>query len=304
MLSSKIEGTQATIQDVFEFEATDQDESDTGGVREILNYRRTMRLGFKTLHENPISENLIKTLHASLMTDARGHSRMPGEFRRSQVHIGPLNESAEHARYIPPLPTDIPNAFSNLMQYVNAKDEPDELVQIGIAHYQFEAIHPFMDGNGRIGRLLIPLMLYRQGRLSYPLLYISEFFEQHRDEYYDALNRVSEKDDWYTWLQFFLVGLTTQARKTTETALAILALYEDTKHEMATINSRYNVALLDLIFRTPVISAPQTRKSLNAGEQTTYDLLKRFTEAGILVAETSRPRNRTYAFQRLIDLLH
>jgi Fic family protein len=304
VLSSKIEGTQATIQDVFEFEAAEQQDDGIGGVREVLNYRMSLRQGFTLLHEDPISENLIKRLHLTLMTGVRGHHRMPGEFRKAQVHIGPLNEP-EKARYVPPLPDDIPGLFSNLMQYVNSTSEIDALVQIGVAHYQFEAIHPFMDGNGRIGRLLIPLMLYKQGRLSYPLLYVSEFFEEHRDAYYDSLNGVSERDDWMTWLLFFLKALGTQARRTTDTALEILALYEKVKREVATINSRYSVQLLDIIFRNPVVSAPQVIKELDAkADQTAYVLLQKFVNKGILRLESHRPRHRRYTFMRLIELLH
>jgi Fic family protein len=304
VLSSKIEGTQATIQDVFQFEATEQQDDGIGGIREVLNYRMSLRQGFKLLHTDPIAENLIKRLHHTLMTGVRGHQRMPGEFRQAQVHIGPLNDP-DHARYVPPLPDQIPEVFSNLMQYVNSTSEADALVQIGVAHYQFEAIHPFMDGNGRIGRLLIPLMLYKQGRLSYPLLYVSEFFEEHRDDYYDTLNGVSEKDDWTAWLLFFLKALGTQARRTTDTALAILGLYEKVKREVATINSRYSIQLLDIIFRNPVVSAPQVIKELDAkSDQTAYGLLQKFVSKGILVVDSERSRYRTYSFMRLIDLLH
>src|SRR5205085_7405751 len=223
VLSSRIEGTQATVKDVFEYEASDRSEDDTLGVREVINYRAAAREGLRLLSDAPLSENVIRAIHRILMQDVRGHQRAPGEFRRVEVYVG-QKDLPDQARYVPPLPHVIPELMSNLMVYINSEDEQDELVQIGIAHYQFEAIHPFRDGNGRIGRLLIPLMLYKQKRLSYPVIYISEFLERYKDEYHRLLHGVDEKQDWNAWLEFFLGGLTMQAHNTTITALKILQL--------------------------------------------------------------------------------
>lgn len=306
VLSSRIEGTQATIQDVFEYEAAEgasvkpEDETD---VIEVVNYRRALRQGIKLLDTEPLSENLIKQLHATLMTSGRGSNRMPGEFRRTQVYIG-APQDPEHARFVPSPPHNIPELFSNLVQYLNSDQEKDRLVQIGVAHYQFEAIHPFMDGNGRIGRLLIPLALYHQQRLSYPLVYISEFFEENRDQYYDLLFGVSERGEWRPWLRFFLLGLEVQAQKTQITALKILDLYDRLKKEVATINSRYGVHLLDVIFIRPIVSSTTLKERLKAvSSQTIYSLIGKFTQKGILQETTGRRRNRTYVFDGLIKLL-
>jgi Fic family protein len=307
VLSSRIEGTQATVRDVFEYEAGntfDAIAAERSGVEEVVNYRQAMHHGLTLLRKTPVSENLIKSIHATLMRSGRGHHRMPGEFRRAEVYVG-TPDAPELARYVPPLPTAIPELFKNLGDYMNQGPEKDGLIQIGVTHYQFEAIHPFMDGNGRIGRLLIPLMLYQQKRLSHPLIYISEFFEEHRTEYYDRLAAVSERGDWEGWLKFFLAGLTTQATKTQATALSILGLYDRLKGDVASINSRYSIGLLDIIFAHPIVSASSVTDKLGArASETSYSLIRKFVAKGILKDASEQKRNRSYVFKALIDLLH
>lgn len=306
VLSSKIEGTQATLEEVFEHDAGEPETGASGeDVQEVVNYRAALRQGLELLKDQPLSENLVKALHSTLLRSGRGHSRMPGEFRRSLVYVGAPNEP-EHARYVPPLPVAIPELMSDLGRYLNATGEPDGLVQIGIAHYQFEAVHPFMDGNGRIGRLLIPLLLYRQGRLSHPLIYISEFFEAHREQYYALLNGVSERDEWLPWIKFFLEGLTTQAQKTKATARSILALYDDLKRRVVAAHSVYGAAFLDALFVRPVVTAGQIRARVPArSEQTVYNLVRKFVELRILRASRLKLRRgaRMYVFDDLMSLL-
>jgi Fic family protein len=187
---------------------------------------------------------------------------------------------------------------------MNSWKEKDPLVQAGVAHYQFEAIHPFMDGNGRIGRLLIPLFLYQRKLLSYPLLYISEYFEERRREYYDLLNDVSEKGDWESWLRFFLTALSTQSIKTQAAVLKILALYESLKGKITTVNSIYAIFLLDIIFTTPVVSFVSIKKRLKTkSHQTIYNLLAKFIKLGILREISGRRRNRTFVFEQLLHIL-
>lgn len=199
VLSSRIEGTQATLEDVFKYEA-EEEISEEGekekDIREIINYRRAMRTAIEELKNRPIGENLIKKLHYDLLNSVRGTNKDRGNLRRMQVYIGLPGASIEDAIYVPPPITELAPLLSNWEKYTNSEQEKDPLVQIGVVHYQFEAIHPFMDGNGRIGRLLIPLFLYQRKFLSYPLLYISEFFEDNRKDYYNLLNCVSEKGDW------------------------------------------------------------------------------------------------------------
>ena len=190
------------------------------------------------------------------------------------MYIGPPSTPIEKAIYIPPPYTELPSLLSNWEEYINPDQEKDPLIQIGVAHYQFEAIHPFMDGNGRIGRLLIPLFLYQKELLSYPLLYISEYFEENRKNYYDYLNNVTEKGEWENWLKFFLYALATQSLKNSNKVLKILVLYKKLKDEIASINAVYAINLLDIIFTSPIVSFVKIKKRLKTkSHQTIYNLL-------------------------------
>ncbi len=181
---------------------------------------------------------------------SRGYTKAPGEFRRKQVYIGKPGATIEEATYVPPLPMYIPELFSNLEKYIHG-EEKDVLVQIGIMHYQIEAIHPFEDGNGRIGRLLISLMLYEKKLLSYPFIYLSEFFEEYRRDYYDLLDGVTKKRDWESWLKFFLKGIEVEAQKAQATSRKILDLHEELRHGLVRFSSRYSNELLNALFINP-----------------------------------------------------
>ena len=307
VLSSRIEGTQATLEDVFKYEAEEKI-SEEGeiekDVREIINYRKAMSLAIDELKNRPIGENLTKKIHFHLLSSVRGANKDRGNLRRIQVYIGAPGTPIEEATYIPPPITELPQLLSNWEAYINSEQEKDHLIQIGIAHYQFEAIHPFMDGNGRIGRLLIPLFLYQRKLISYPLLYISEFFEKNRKDYYDLLRRVSEEKDWENWIRFFLTALTDQSLKTQVTVLEIIALHNKLKNKIAAINSAYAINLLDVIFTTPIISFASIKKRLKTKSyQTIYNLLTKFVKIGVLEEVSGRKRNRIYVFQKLLDIL-
>lgn len=307
VLSSRIEGTQATLEDVFKYEAEEKI-SEEGeiekDVREIINYRKAMSLAIDELKNRPIGENLIKKIHFHLLSSVRGANKDRGNLRRMQVYIGTPGTPIEEATYIPPPITELPHLLSNWEAYINSEQEKDPLIQMGIAHYQFEAIHPFMDGNGRIGRLLIPLFLYQKKLLSYPLLYISEFFEKNRKDYYDLLRRVSEEEDWENWIRFFLTALTDQSLKTQVTVLKIIALHNNLKNKIAAINSAYAINLLDVIFTTPIVSFASIKKRLKTKSyQTIYNLLTKFVKIGVLKEVSGRKRNRIYVFQQLLDIL-
>jgi Fic family protein len=306
-LSSRIEGTQASLEEVFEYEAQEK-QSEEGekekDIREIINYRRAMDVAVKELKKKPMGENLIKKTHYCLLHSARGANKDRGNFRRMQVYIGSPGASIEEASYIPPPITKIPSLLSNWEKYLNSDQEQDPLIQLGVAHYQFEAIHPFMDGNGRIGRLLIPLFLYQKKFLSYPLLYISEFFEEHRKDYYNLLNDVSKKGDWNSWLRFFLNAVATQSMRTQKTGFQIINLYQKLKTESIAIGSVYAINLLDIIFTTPVVSFVSIKKRLTTkSNQTIYNLLAKFVERGILQEISGRKRNRIFIFKQLLDIL-
>lgn len=307
VLSSRIEGTQATLEDVFKYEAEEK-VSEEGeiekDVREIINYRKAMSLAIAELKNRPIGENLIKKIHFHLLSSVRGANKDRGNLRRIQVYIAAPGTPIEEATYIPPPITEIPSLLSNWESYINSEQEKDPLIQMGIAHYQFEAIHPFMDGNGRIGRLIIPLFLYQRKLLSYPLLYISEFFEKNRKDYYALLKRVSEEENWENWIRFFLTALTDQSLKTQVTVLEIIALHNNLKNKIIAINSAYAINLLDIIFTNPIISFASIKKRLKTKSyQTIFNLLTKFVKIGILKEVSGKRRNRIYVFQKLLDIL-
>jgi len=307
VLSSRIEGTQATIDDVFQYEAEEKI-SEIGekekDIREIINYRKAMAIAMEELPKKPIGENFIKKIHYYLMDSVRGQNKNRGHLRRAQVYIANKSRPIEEATYIPPPITELPSLLSNWDRYINYDQEKDSLVQIGISHYQFEAIHPFMDGNGRIGRLLISLLLYQKKFLSYPLLYVSEYFEKNRNSYYDLLRTVTEKGDWERWIKFFLVALIEQSQKTQEKVLEINTLYNNLKEKIIAVNSVYATKLLDIIFINPIVSFVHIQKRLDAkSNQTIYNLLEKFIKIGILKEVSGKKRNRTFVFDQLLQIL-
>lgn len=309
VLSSQIEGTQATLDEVLAHDAVgDKNESETKkqDISEIVNYRRALDLGIKSLDTLPLSENLIKKLHSTLLKSGRGENKAPGEFRKIQVYIGMPGAEISEASYIPPTADEIIPLFSNLEKYLNSDEEKDQLVQIAIAHYQFEAIHPFLDGNGRVGRLLISLFLYEKKILSHPFLYLSEFFEEHRQTYYELLRDVSEKQDWENWIKFFLNALTVQAQKAEETGKEILKLHGELKEQIVEVNSQYAPYLLDAIFVRPIFTTASLHKHVKIkNTQTFFNLIGKFVDAGILKeVDPKQKRNKIYRFEKLIKILN
>lgn len=308
VLSSQIEGTQATLDEVLAYEAkSDKNESETKkqDINEIINYRKALDLGIKSLDTLPLSENLIKKLHATLLKSGRGQNKAPGEFRKIQVFIGMPGADISEATYIPPTANEVIPLFSNLEKYLNSNEEKDNLVQIAVAHYQFEAIHPFLDGNGRVGRLIISLFLYEKKLLAHPFLYLSEFFEEHRQTYYELLRDVSEKQDWENWIKFFLNALTIQAQKAEETSKSILKLHQELKNEISILNSQYAPYLLDAIFVRPIFSTSSLQKHVAIkNSQTLYTLIGKFVDLGILQeVDSKQKRNKVYRFEKLIKIL-
>lgn len=307
--SSKIEGTEATINEVLEYEALADKKEDTiktKDINEVINYRRALNLGIKSLETLPLSENLIKKLHAALLKSGRGANKAPGEFRKTRVYIGKPGASIEEASYVPPAANEVIPLFNNLEKYLNSDEEKDKLVQIAVAHYQFEAIHPFLDGNGRVGRLIISLFLYEKKLLSHPFLYLSEFFEEHRQYYYELLRGVSEKQDWISWIKFFLEALATQAKKAESTGKEILKLHSAHKEKIIEVNSIYAANLLDAVFIRPIFTTASLRKYVKIkNTQTFFSLIAKFVSAGILKeANPEKQRNKVYIFPELIKLLN
>lgn len=308
--SSAIEGTRATLEDVLKVEASDRAEpaKNEGAaevahaeqrfqdVTEIMNYERAMELALRELKTRPIGENLLKKTHAVLLRSVRGADKDPGNFRRKQVRVGD---------YIPPVHVEVPQLIKNWEEYLNTDIEKDPLVRIAVAHYQFEAIHPFSDGNGRIGRLIIPLFLCETGVLPTPVLYMSHYFEQFKTEYWHLLHRVDTDQEWLPWIRFFLVATSVQAKMTAELAGQIQKLYEKIKtEELPKIRSRHAITVLDLLFKQPIISANNVRDAIHANSKNTpYNLLDKFVKAEILRPVVFYGREKFYRFDALLKIV-
>lgn len=305
--SSAIEGTRATLEEVLNYEALDDSRSKVNpeveeqsrkiqDIREVMNYERAMGVALKELEQRPIGENLLKRTHNTLLDSVRGANKDRGNFRRGQVRVGD---------YIPPVNTEISALVSNWEKYLNSRTiESDALIRIGVAHYQFEAIHPFMDGNGRIGRLIIPLFLCQEKVLQAPVLFISDHLEEHKIEYSRLLHGVDLKQEWIPWLKFFLIAVESQAKKTTRMAKDIQTLYEKLKHGVVEeVRSQHAITVLDIIFKKPVVSASNIREVLRARSKgTTYNLIAKFVKAGVL-KEYKAGRESVYVFSELLKIL-
>jgi len=308
VLSSKIEGTQATFDEVMMFDAQDtktEENEKEKDYKEISNYRLAIKRGKDFLEKRPLAENLIKDLHAILLDSVRGQGKDPGQLRRIQVFIGAYGATIDEATFIPPSPQHIPELLSNFEKYMHSSDVIDPLVQIAIAHYQFEAIHPFMDGNGRVGRLLIPLFLYEKKVTAYPNIYVSEFLEENRSVYYELLREVSEKENWIPWIKFFLDAVFEQTKITLERVVKIEKLYKDLKEKMPEINSIYANSFLDAIFVKPTFTTKSIKKiSKISNNQTLYTVIEKFIEFKIIIDITpEKERNKIYAFQNLRKII-
>lgn len=308
VLSSRIEGTQVTLEDVLMLDAEGSKEEVSEkekDYREVVNYRRAIMQGKKILEKKPLAENVIKELHRILLDSVRGHNRAPGEFRKGQVHIGRPGAPIEEATFVPPPPQEITRLFFNLEKYLHSTDVLDPLIQIAIVHYQFEAIHPFSDGNGRVGRLLVPLFLYEKKITKYPNIYISEFLEEHRGDYYDILRNISEKGDWIGWIRFFLLAIREQTKLTYERVQKIESLYKLLKDRLPEFNSVYALSFLDAIFESPRFSTKRIREITKiANTQTLYTLINKFQTAEIIIDITpNRERKKVYSFAELQKII-
>ena len=256
VLSSRIEGTQATMGEVLEFEA----EGDRAAlsadrladIQEIQNYRAAVRRAERLLRDLPLSQRVILEAHEVLLSDARGQGKSPGAYRRIPNWIGPAGCRMEDARFVPISADRLPEAMSAWERYAHA-ETPDKLVQLAILHAEFEALHPFLDGNGRLGRMLVPLLMWQSGLIQRPMFYISAFFEANRDEYYERLLAVSRDGDWTGWCRFFLAAVQAQAEENQQRATQILQLYEQMKREVPDLTrSQYAILALDWIFERPI----------------------------------------------------
>lgn len=307
VLSSRIEGTQAGLLDVYALEAqvplfpSPELREDA---QEVLNYIHALERGRELLQEIPLSLRLLKEVHAVLLRGVRGGGRAPGEFRRAQNWIGPPGSSLEEARYVPPPPGPMLEALDALERFWHSDHGLPPLVEIALVHYQFEAIHPFLDGNGRIGRLLITLMLLERGLLPEPALYLSAYFERHRTLYYDLLLGVSQRGAWEDWLAFFLEGVRTEAKDVAERARRLLDLWREWRERYGRKGgSAHILGLLDLLFERPVLTVPLVKDRLGITHAWANRLVQRLEEDGILTPVSERKRNRLYAAKAILEIL-
>lgn len=300
VLSSRIEGTRASLEQLFLFEASPETEPEVPDVQEVRNYFQAVQYGLDSLESLPIGSRMIRNLHERLMHGVRG-SEMAGEFRRVPVWIGPPGSPMNRATFIPPPANEIPALLSNWEKFVHGSEDWPALVRIAIAHYQFEAIHPFMDGNGRIGRLLITLMLSAEGILPEPLLYLSAFFERNREEYYERLRAVSLRGDWDGWIRYFLRGVREQSLDAIDRANKLLDLRESYRHRFQTARSTALIhALVDRLFITPVISISQAAERLEVTYRSAKLNVETLEQEGILREITGQKRNRLYLAEEIV----
>lgn len=285
-LSSRIEGTIATANEVYQRQAgEDFDPEKIADIQEIMNYRTTLRVAGQALTEQPLSRHLIRQMHEILMKGVRGEKKNPGKFRDTQNWIGPRGCSIEEATYVPPPPVVLNDLLENFIGFINIEDDDlDPIIQTALVHAQFELIHPFDDGNGRIGRLLIPLFLMKKHCLISPSLYISGYLESHRDTYYDCLGRISSTGDWLSWIRFFLNALVDQAGNNVKVVRQIIDLYERKKHEITELlHTDQAIYILDMLFDIPVFRATDLHQRLGIQRQRAALYLRTLKEAGVIV---------------------
>jgi Fic family protein len=303
--SSRIEGTQASLSDLFIYEAAEPKKPKVPDVLEVRNYVQAMEYGIKRVLELPISNRLICEIHGILMEGVRGQHMTPGELRRSQNWVGPAGCSLNEATFVPPPVEEMKEALGLWEKYLHSDAGESPLIQCALMHYQFEAIHPFLDGNGRIGRLLITFFLCERGYLTQPLLYLSEFFDKYRDEYYSRLLAVSQTGNWRGWIDFLLRGVSNQAQEAISDAKRILELhteYEETLMKTKQIPESAH-RLIDEIFENPFISISSLSRRWNISFNSVKRGVLRLMRMGILQELDQRKRNRIYYAPRLLDLL-
>jgi Fic family protein len=305
VLSSQIEGTQSSLLNVLEAEAKIITADQPRDVGEVLNYVHAMNHGLQRLKTLPVSVRLIREIHERLLKGVRGAEREPGELRRSQNWIGPTGCTLREAAFIPPPHEVVPEALSHWERFLHDQSPMPFLLKVGLAHAQFETIHPFSDGNGRVGRLLITFLLCERQILHKPVLYLSHFFKRHRQEYYERLQAVRDAGDWEGWLDFFLRGVVEVAGEATATARRIVDLRE--RHRRLIMEHFGRVAagalkVLESLYSQPIVSVLQVQKITGSSFPAANDLVKRFVLHGVLVEKTGQARNRRFRYDAYIAI--
>ncbi len=305
LLSSQIEGTRTSLLEVLEFEALRRGEAQAArvDVQEVINHQRALNHGLERLAELPLSNRLLREMHEVLMTGVRGGHRRVGEFRRLQNWIGPPGSTLASADFIPPPPNLVDPLMGEVERYLHEDTDTPVLFKCGLVHYQFETIHPFEDGNGRLGRLLITLILAEQGILTRPLLYLSVYLRRHRQEYYEWLTRVRVEGDYEGWLQFFLRGVLEVAREATETAAQVLAMRELHVEAARTMRSAHAPLLVDYLLQNAATTVGAAAAGLGVSYPTAQRIIRAFETRGLLEEITGRRRNKVYLYRPYIERL-
>jgi len=307
VLSSQIEGTQSSLQDLLAAEARILSATRPSDVDEVVNYVAAMHTGLARLAEIPVSVRLIREIHARLLQGVRGRHLTPGEIRASQNWIGPAGCTLNEAIFVPPPPHEVANALGNLELFLHSDAPLPLLVRIGLAHAQFETIHPFLDGNGRVGRLLITFLLCEKDVLLKPVLYLSHYFKQHRQTYYERLQAVRDQGDWESWLLFFLRGVFEVSQQATETARRILLLRE--QHRRLVTDNFGRAAgnghrVLEYLFRHPIIAVADAQSLIGTSYPAANGVVSQFVRNGMLCEITGQRRNRRFQYDPYIALFH
>lgn len=302
LISSQIEGTQCTLDDVLDPELDTNSNLD---VADVINYVQATNYALERLKTLPLCCRLLREIHNELMKGVRGQEKNPGEFRTSQNWIGPANCSLKDARYIPPNKDDMLTAMSDLEKFMNENEDYDALIRIALIHYQFETIHPFLDGNGRVGRLMILLYLMEQKLLSYPVIYISYFLKKNQIEYYDRISEVRRSGNYEQWVVFFLEAVSAAAKDSLDTIEQLSALHDKNIALLPKTNRKVNNVriLFDYIEKYPIIDIIHTSQQLGVSYNTISNAVRKLQELGILSETTNSARNKVFAYSKYLDIL-
>jgi len=305
VLSSQIEGTQASLIDVLEFESSTLERDNPHDVAEVVNYISAINHGLARLEELPVSLRLIREIHRELMRDVRGSEKKPGEFRRRQNWIGPGGCLLKDATYIPPPPGEMQEALTDLERFLHDTAPMPALIRIGLAHAQFETIHPFQDGNGRTGRLLITFLLCEKNILKRPLLYISYFFKKYRSEYYSHLQSIRDKGNWEDWIKFFLKGVYEVAQEASTVARQIVNLKEEHRQTVMKEMGRSSgnaIVLLENLYYKPVFNVEIVQDITKSSYPNANKLIKKLCDIGLVEEITGYKRNRAFAYSPYLSI--
>ena len=305
VLSSQIEGTQSSLNDLLEAEAEIFNENRPGDVNEVINYVRAMNYGLSRLKELPVSIRLIREIQGKLLEGVRGDRHHPGELRTSQNWIGPAGCTLNEASYVPPPPDRVIPCLGDLEAFIHSENPLPSLIKTGLIHAQFETIHPFLDGNGRVGRLLITFLLCEKEILLTPVLYLSWYFKRHRDRYYELLQAVRDKGNWEGWLKFFLEGISEVAAEATQTARQIVSLRENHRQLITKEFGRAagnGLTVLETLYKSPIVRVKDVAKLTNSSYTAANNLMYKFVAHGLLAEVTGYARNRRFRYNTYIDL--